>query len=651
MTENQTVLFVDDEQNVLRALQRLCRKEPYQIRVADGGKQALEIMASHPVDLIVSDLKMPGQDGTELLKAVALRFPHVGRVLMSGNADLPSLVNAVNQGQLSYYFEKPWNDIAIKLSIRELLERNLLENNNRLLSETIRVQNEKLLVQSAIQKRFFATMSHEIRTPLHGIHGTLQILSESSLSEETESLVLTALTSTRDLSQIVNDVLDFSKIEAGEMVLEKNAFSLKKELVQVVELMFSVAIEKNITIEVVEPSPRENDWFIGDSSRIRQIIANLVNNAVKFTDEGGVRISTPSLRDGDVRILIEDSGVGMSEQGLQNVFRAYQQDNARSGLGTGLGLSICKSLMDLMSGTIEVESTVAVGSKFLIKLPLACAEPGVVEVPKCEEVADFSNLKFLVVDDNPTNRLIVKEMLFKRGASVMEADSGEQALAILEKSQDFRTIFMDISMPGIDGLETAQLIRERNLVPASTRIIAMSAHVQPSERERFLDSGMDGFLGKPFQVRELVDTILFGAVSEKEVATIPGHSVQTKEETTRKEAIDAEVLHQLFKEVDANTVPVLITSFVDDSLSRRTLILDAISREDLTEIIKQAHALGSSAGMFGATLLFAACRQLESTGMLISGAGDQNDQKALLSLASLLVAEITPAIEAVKTYL
>ena len=208
-----TVLFVDDEAYVLKSLQRICRREPYEVLTANDAAQAMEILASNHVDIVVSDLRMPNMDGSQLLAHVAEQYPEMPRILLSGNADLPSVINTVNEGKLSYYFQKPWDDDALRLTLRGFIERKQLAEQQEQLNVTIQTQNEVLLTlneqlaeqaetikqDAAMKARYFAVMSHEIRTPLNGILGALQLMdSENPSQQERDKLIQTSLAAASD---------------------------------------------------------------------------------------------------------------------------------------------------------------------------------------------------------------------------------------------------------------------------------------------------------------------------------------------------------------------------------------------------------------------------------------------------------------------
>lgn len=632
---NQTVLFVDDESNVLLALKRLCRKESFEMVFARSGVEALEIMKLQTIDLVVSDLRMPEMDGSELLVEIGRRYPDTPCVLLSGNADLPSVVKALNEGKLSYYFEKPWSDDQFKFVLRRLLNQRGLEQKYKALLETVSGQNEILIKkaeeisdQVELKNRFFAVMSHEIRTPLNGIHGVLQLMRDhQGLDAKSRRLVDVALSSSSDLGRIVNNVLDYSKIRSGEMQLEIRPFCVRSMIQDIFELMLPVAEAKNIQLKCDANLPDKEFYYEGDDYRIRQVIMNIVCNAIKFTESGWVKIRTPTIANNDFEISVEDTGIGISEDRQALLFQEYKMlgtTHARKFGGTGLGLSICKCLVELMGGDIQVESNPGEGSMFTIRIPLQQIAPNSSSLKGKHIQSDLSQMAILVVDDNETNRLVVESMLDSHGVRVFHADSGRQTLALLDYKpigSVIDLILMDVSMPEMSGTEVTRIIRERNLVAKNIPIIAMTAHVQPDERQGFRDAGMDGFLGKPFQFIELINVL---------------------------QEYEQEFSHERFLKIKSETgggaMSKLVASFRRDAEKRLVVLRDSYEAEDWGEFSAQSHAIGSSAGMFGSIGLYRICRRVES-------AHRKDEDEIVKNLAPNLISLVMPGVEKVESWL
>ncbi|MDA0977565.1 MAG: response regulator [Proteobacteria bacterium] len=634
MSDRPVLLFVDDEPAILNALKRVLRKEAFELRFSNTAAEALAILERETITLVVADLQMPGVRGTELLEEVASRYPDVGRILMSGNADLPSLVDAVNRGQLMFYFEKPWSDDALRVALRELVERLELQKQNRELLETIQRQNETLMQQSEIQHRFFAMMSHEIRTPLNGVAEMLQILQQKRLSPEDQRLIDTAIVSADHLGQIVNDVLDFSRIEAGEFEISHQSIDIRGLLQDVLNALSPLAKQQGLVLRLEADMIPGEFHALGDELRLRQVLLNLVGNAIKFTQQGSVCIKVIACEDKRQRIDVIDTGVGIPEDQIPNLFQAYRQGvgrETRRAEGSGLGLSIAHQIIELMGGRLTVASREGEGTIFSINLALPATEPLASRKEPAQENISLAGRRFLVVDDNPTNRLVVTAMLEPLHAEVREAASGEEALQLLADAVGpVDLVFMDISMEGMDGIETLQRIRQQALLPASVPVIAMSAHVQPEEQARFLAAGMSGFLGKPFSRAALMAVL----------GTHQPGVDQVDKVSARGSHVDPAVYGDLANSIGEAAMPRMIASFRSDAEAREIAISSALAEAHWQRVSAEAHALGSSAGMFGAMALHQCCRELEA-------AFKAQEIERIPDLATSLLSLIRPSIDAV----
>lgn len=382
------------------------------------------------------------------------------------------------------------------LSIEEMFEK---EYQLRIASESA----------ATAKSEFLANMSHEIRTPLNGITGTLQILDRDLPQGENRELTKKAIYSAEFLTTIVNDVLDFSKIDAGELRLENIPFSIEAVVESVLSNMQPKAHAKGIQLET-DKSELNDVVFLGDPVRVEQIMLNIVSNAVKFTQQGRVKIRLSS-QEGkqrkDLRIEVVDTGIGMSASAIDKLFgRFTQADNTttRKYGGTGLGMSITKSLVDLMNGNIVVISELGQGSSFTVLLPLV--KPDTTEVKNEVEKRSIPNLKskrILVADDNDINLTIVESMLAPTNATIVLAKDGIEAI---EAHQTFAPdlIFMDIQMPDKDGIEACLDIKRQ--CPETT-IIAFTANVMNEDIEKYRATGFDGHLGKPLNMNKLYECL------------------------------------------------------------------------------------------------------------------------------------------------
>jgi len=356
---------------------------------------------------------------------------------------------------------------------------------------------------SRAKSAFLANMSHEIRTPMNGIFGFTRLLGRTDLDGAQRDYVETIQSSASDLLSIINDILDFSKVESGNMSIRSLPFNLLESISDVVSLFSTAAEQKGIEL-TMSTGQELPIWILGDPTRLKQVLNNLVNNAIKFTEAGRIEISTKLLRrDGDrveLEFSVTDTGIGMESSVIEEVFKPFiQLDNSYERLhtGTGLGLAICRRLVDTMGGRIGIDSRPGEGSRFWFTLPTRCLRNmGTLAEIEPTPQPSRSNLRLLVVDDNAINRKLITTLLGVRVETIDEAENGEDAIELCRNSR-YDLIFMDIRMPGMNGMDTTRDIRALERGEHHTPIIALTAHALPHEVEQFLQAGMDDCLTKP----------------------------------------------------------------------------------------------------------------------------------------------------------
>ena len=400
------------------------------------------------------------------------------------------------------------------LEHQESLERRIKDRTDQL-EEAMRTAQ----AASQAKSEFLANISHELRTPMNGIIGMLDMALDRELGPELGEQVQTAQSCAYSLLSLLNDILDLSKIEAGMMTLEMLPFDFRMLLADCIKAHQPKAAENSVSLSA-EVAPGVPQQIGGDPLRIRQIIANLVSNAVKFTEHGSVIVRTDGefAQPGEfvLRITVQDSGTGIPADKLLSIFEKFTQADgsvSRRFGGTGLGLAITRSLVALHGGDIRVQSELGRGSTFAVTLKCeAEAVDGVPQKPKAaEQVAALpagsgSPARILVVEDNHVNQKVVTAVLRKRGFSIELANDGQEALSKLEKSAPFDLVLMDVQMPVLDGLEATRLIRKEARW-SHLPIIAMTAHAMNGDKERCLEAGMNGYISKPVHPSLLLSTV------------------------------------------------------------------------------------------------------------------------------------------------
>ena len=446
-----------------------------------------------------------------------------------------------------------------------------------------------------VKDHFLANMSHEIRTPLNAMQGFSRLMTQTPLNNDQKRYMQMISTASENLLNLVNDILDFAKIQAGALVIRKKAFNLFDQVDELETMFKPMANEKDISF-TVSIDKSINRILYSDPVRVQQILTNLIANAIKFTEHGKVIVTCKKIADNDietrVQFAVEDTGIGIPADKLNTVFERFEQIDstaARYHGGTGLGLAIVKKLTELMNGSINVSSEVGKGSVFTVELDFEktgqyrdtkVSEAGVVSF----NYELFSTKTILIAEDNQMNQLLLQAVLKKTGVNIIIAGNGEEALAKLaENNADI--ILMDIQMPGMDGIAATRLIREKygDAIP----VIAMTAHVLDTEKEKCFQAGMNAYLTKPVNEEDLISTL-------QNYLSLKKNSFSVRDENESN--INIEGLGYLCKVCngDKNKMRIILEKMISQ-LSSETLAFEkSLTDRDIFAIKKYCHNFKST---------------------------------------------------------
>ncbi|RJX73712.1 response regulator [Vibrio sinensis] len=378
--------------------------------------------------------------------------------------------------------------------------------------KTIYLEQERKLAQASTRAKtaFLATLSHEIRTPMNGVLGTAQILLKTGLNDEQRKHLKTLYDSGEHMMTLLNEILDFSKIEQGHLELEKEAFALESIIGSINSIYFTLCSEKGLQFNIINDVP-DNRWYLSDKARLRQVLFNLLNNAVKFTSTGYVEVEFKEQQKSSrnyLCIVVTDTGIGIEPEAQDKIFKPFEQaesSTTRRFGGTGLGLAIVKQICELMNGQVVLASEVGIGSRFEIFLEMETCTPGVAENKEATK-ADYSGLKALIVEDNRINAIIIETFMSNRGFDCTQVDNGLLALEKLQNHQ-FDLILMDNHMPVMDGVEATTEIRAMKQKQSDILILGCTADVFKETRDKMMAAGVNYIVPKPIDERELDDAL------------------------------------------------------------------------------------------------------------------------------------------------
>jgi len=630
--------------------------ERFELDCVNQGQAALTLVQlarneGRPYAVAFVDMRMPpGWDGLETIERLWKEDAELQVVICTAYTDhsWEDIVRRLGHDDRLLILQKPFSSVEVSQLATSLTGKWDL-------ARLAKVRLEAAKAASRAKSQFLANMSHEIRTPMNGILGMSELLLQTPLSDKQRRFAETVHSSGTALLEIINDILDFSKAEASKLELERIRFDLRRTVKEVLDLLVESAHGKAIEL-VCDLSDSIPPVFKGDPVRLRQVLMNLVSNAVKFTDRGQVVVTVAMAEDSPshmtLRFEVQDTGIGIEEAAHAKIFEAFSQadgSTTRKYGGTGLGLAIVKQLVHCMEGTVGVRSVLGEGATFWFtaRLEKVLGETREGRQKRAERQADaapripekvLAGTRILLAEDNPVNREVAIEMLQAIGCDVDAVEQGQEAVEAVQ-ARRYDLVLLDCQMPLMDGLAASQAIRagERG----SSRhvpIVALTASAMKGDRERCLESGMDDYLSKPFTQATLQDIVcrwvtaadrpIRAATVNSDSGAVPGVKdvretvvrVGPKVGTRSNEAAGVldqaaiQALRSFNHPGGPDVFRRLITVYLNSSMATMAVLRNAVAQSNAAAIFQAAHGLKSSSAMFGGCRLADLLKQLEAAG-------------------------------------
>jgi signal transduction histidine kinase len=500
-----SILYVDDEQSNLRVFKDTFRRK-FNIYTAASAKEGIEVLENNQIDLVLSDQRMPEMTGVEFLKYSLKRHPEPNRILITGYTDFNAIENAINDARIFQYVQKPWDEKELDKIIDNALKIYDLEQENKRQKNALVEALEKAKESDRLKTAFLANISHEIRTPMNAIIGFSNFLKDEDLTEAQKSEYIDIVNnSCYQLLGIINDVVEASKIDAGLVKVKKEEIDINKLFEELYSVYQIAAENKNLKINKPSINLTEPERILIDKVKLRQILDNLLDNAIKFTKRGSIDYGY-KIKKSTIEFFVKDTGIGISKKDQETIFERFNQadeDTAQLYGGTGLGLTIANAYASLMNGKLWVESQKDKGSTFFIELPYGKTE-NKKEQTVTNENSFEKELHLLIVEDNNFNYKLIAEIFQKMNVHLLHAATGNEAIDIFKNNDQIDLVLMDIKLPDMSGHDVTKKLKELN---KNIPIIAQTAYAFEGDKEKALQSGCVDYLSKPIKKDELITKI------------------------------------------------------------------------------------------------------------------------------------------------